>query len=230
MSDEPGERQETATPGRVRRVLALVLARGVAVALLPTLLVGAIFNFYAPGVGAYGNALVFGASIAGVTAACAAVEVLLPRRRPGDDVLAAIGCALVGGLAALAIAAQVDYAGVVLSGRAGPLDAAALSIAPSWRGALLGTSAGVVLGVGALQRRRGHGHLAVLGGSALAAYGAIITLFVLDARPRLGVVLEALVVAVVPGGLLGLYVAGVTATVDELLGGAVRSSPPAEGA
>lgn len=201
-----------------RGVAVRALARGVAVAFMPTLLVGAVFVFYTPGVVAYANTLVVGAAIAGVIASCAAVELLVPRRRPRDDVVAAVGCVLVGGLAALAIGVQLDYTGAVLGGHAGPLDAAATSIATSWRGATLGAVAGGLLGVGAYQRRRGHSQPAVLGGSALAAFGAIVTLFVLDTRPPAGQIVELLAVAAVPGLVTGGYLAGVIAMVDDVVG------------
>lgn len=209
-----------------RRVIGRILARGAAVALLPTLFVNAAFAFMnAPGLAGATvsfrdlvvNVATVGLMIAGVTSASSAVEVLVPRGRRAHDVAVGLGCCVAGALAAVILSAQFDYARSVLGGHAAPLEAAALA-SPSRAAAVVGGVAGGVLGVGGYLRRRGHDFLVVFAASMLALDLAQATLFVIDARPGLGRGLEALAAGTVPASLLGIYVTGVTAMVDDLLG------------
>lgn len=147
-----------------RAVLVRAAARGLVFGVPPALLLGYVAHLEmsfrlqpaSPGLEALVTAFRVGVPAAATAAACAAAEFAWPR--PGarrHDLLAALAALLLGPLAAVAAALQVEYAVGVLTGWISVFDFGAVPTSRLSEALFTGGLLSFVLAVGTVPRRRG---------------------------------------------------------------------------
>lgn len=195
-----------------RQVIALVVARAVLFGAPLGLLVAFIgIVKWSLGDGGAGEVIFgffFGAAwLGGVAGACAAAESSWPRRgQLGHDLVAGLLCIPVGALASVALVVQLVYAHSVIVVHAAPLQFERSMDGAHPSQAIAGALIGLVLGAGAVARRRLRPRFDVVTWTATAAWLPLLAVALADGRLTevLDAVLGGLMAAVMIGGFATL--------------------------